>query len=66
MSQELVYMQKGEDSLSLRKFWVWGDNSAREIHPTGLDTRMIEDFYALYLRLRAEGFVEKQVPLFAR
>lgn len=61
--QDLVYMQGKEN---LRKFWVWSDNTAREIHPTGLDRNMIEDFYGLYQMLKAEGFVEKQVPLFAR
>lgn len=61
--QDLVYMQGKEN---LRKFWVWSDNTAREIHPTGLDRTLIEDFYGYYKALKAEGFVEKQVPLFAR
>jgi hypothetical protein len=66
MSQDLVYMQKQGDAPSLRKFWVWGDNTAREIHETGLDREIIEDFTLFYQLMCAEGYVYKQVPLFAR
>lgn len=49
-----------------RKFWVWGDNTAREIHTTGLDREMITDFYGLYKAMRAEGYKDQPIPLFAR
>ena len=58
-------MQGGKEN-TLRKFWVWSDNTAREIHTTGLDREMITDFLSFYKQLVSEGFVEKQVPMFAR
>lgn len=63
MCQELVYLRNEETT---RKFWVWGDNTAREIHATGLDREIIKDFYALYKAMRAEGYKDQPIPLFAR
>lgn len=65
MCQELVYMRSEEEE-KLRKFWVWSDNTAREIHPTGLGREMIDDFYSLYKAMQAEGYREMRVPMFAR